>query len=129
VDLSRVESIPPGVVPALRGAGEQLLMISGTGRIERVALDGMVLASSELGVRTVVATGAYVDSDDVPDLLGSTFDSALVAVSGSTLRPLWRVALGAAPGSSVVADVDGYGRAEIVVVTSDGRRKLLRPAV
>ncbi|MFC3149145.1 PQQ-binding-like beta-propeller repeat protein [Piscinibacterium candidicorallinum] len=127
VDLARVESIAPVVAPMRdRAEGEQWWLISGAGRLARVALDGRELAAAELGLRVVVATGAFVDADDVPDLLVSTFDGELVAVSGATLRPLWRVSLGGAPGSAVVADVDGDGQAEIVVITSDGRLVLLR---
>jgi hypothetical protein len=127
VDLARVESIPPVVAPLQdRAAGEQWWLIGGAGRVARVGLDGRELAAAELGLRVVVATGAFIDADDVPDLLVSTFDGELVAVSGATLQPLWRVPLGGAPGSAVVADVDGDGRAEIVVVTSDGRLVLLR---
>jgi hypothetical protein len=42
--------------------------------------------------------------------------------------PLWRAAVGAALRDVLIADVDGNGKAEIIVETDDGRIRILGKA-
>ncbi len=58
----------PVVAPLRDRAGsEQWWLIGGADRIARVALDGRELAADELGLRMLVATGAFINADDAPD--------------------------------------------------------------
>jgi outer membrane protein assembly factor BamB len=125
LDDRRVESIPP-VIGRVAEGQNGLFQVSGSGLLRRMSLDGTLVARKDLDVDVLTMTGAYVDQDDVVDLLVSTYQGELVAVSGADLRVLWRVRLDGPPGPAVTTDVDGDGRGEIVVISEAGNLHVLQ---
>lgn len=128
LDDRKVESIPPVIGRVGSGVEEALFQISGTGRLRIMTLEGAMVAERDLGVPALTMTGAYVDGDGVVDLLVSTYQGELLAVSGATLQVMWRIQLDGSPGPAVATDIEGDGLGEIVVITSDGQLRVLRPA-
>lgn len=126
LDDRKVESIPPVIGRVDNDGTDMLFQISGTGRLRRMTLEGTVMSERDLEVPVLTMTGAYVDGDDVVDLLVSTYQGKLLAVSGATLEPLWRLRLDGTPGPAVATNIDGDGYGEIIVITSDGYLRLLR---
>ncbi len=127
IDERRIESLP--VVVGRRGLNESdsIFQITGAGDLRVFNIEGGLINSKSFEVPVVTMTGAYVDSDDAIDLLLSTFDGQLIAVSGSSLKILWSVKLGAAVGTAVATNIDGGSRGAIVVITSDGKLHVLKP--
>jgi outer membrane protein assembly factor BamB len=128
LDPRLVESIPPVIGRVGRGNEEGLFQISGAGRLRAMTLSGSLVGEVALDVPALAMTGAYVDADDVVDLLVSTYRGEVIAVSGAALQTLWRVQLDGPAGPAVATDVDGDGVGEIVVITGDGRIRVLAPA-
>jgi outer membrane protein assembly factor BamB len=128
LDTRLVESIAPVIGRVGQGGAEGLFQISGAGRLRAMTLSGSLTGEVALDVPALAMTGAYVDADDVVDLLVSTYRGEVVAVSGATLQPLWRVQLDGPAGPAVATDIDGDGVGEVVVITGDGRIRVLAPA-
>jgi outer membrane protein assembly factor BamB len=63
-------------------------------------------------------TGAYVDEDASIDLLLSTSDGKLIAVSGKDLKEIWRVQLDGALGTPVASTLNGID--PVILVSSSG---------
>ena len=82
-------------------------------------------AERALNVRPLAMTGAYVDGDDVVDLLIGTYRGELIAISGATLKVLWQVQFDGPVGPAVATDIYGDGRGEVVLITGDGRLRVL----
>ena len=125
LDDPKVESIPPVIGRVERGVNG-LFQVSGGGLVRRMTLDGTLVAQTNLEEGVLTMTGAYVDGDDVVDLLVSTYRGELIAISGADLRELWRVPMDGPPGPAVATDIDGDGRGEIVVVSGAGNLHVLR---
>jgi len=126
LDDRKVESIPPVVGRGASGA-DALFQISGAGRLRMMTLQGALIAERALNVRPLAMTGAYVDGDDVVDLLVGTYRGELIAISGATLQELWRVQFDGPVGPAVATDIHGDGRGEIVLITGDGTLRVLAP--
>lgn len=125
LDDRKVESLPPVVGRGAGKGGEWMFQISGSGVLRRMAADGTDRSQVDLNVPVLSMTGAYIDRDDSVDLLVSTYRGEVIAICGDTLRELWRVQLSGAAGPAVATDLNGDGRGEIVVVTSDGVVRVL----
>jgi len=126
LDDHRVESIPPVIGSGAEGT-DLLFQISGAGMLRVMTLQGALVAERAFYLRPLAMTGAYVDGDDVVDLLVSTYDGQFIAISGATLRVLWRVQFDGPVGPAVATDVYGDGRGEVVLITADGRLRILAP--
>src|SRR4030095_12547238 len=120
------ESIPPVIGSGAEGT-DLLFQISGAGMLRVMTLQGALVAERAFYRRPLAMTGAYVDGDDVVDLLVSTYDGQFIAISGATLRVLWRVQFDGPVGPAVATDVYGDGRGEVVLITADGRLRILAP--
>ena len=117
----KLESIPPVVMAdSTDPSGRTFASISGQGRVSIIGVTGAVLRSRDVGNSVATVTGALLDDDNDSDLLVSTADGHLVALSGATLAELWRVNLNSTGGPAVVTDLDADGVPEIVVVSGDG---------
>jgi len=125
LDERKVESIPPVVGRLHAKGGAALFQVSGAGVLRRLSSDGSDQVEVDLKVPALTMTGAFVDSDDYVDLLVSTYRGEVIAVSGATMEELWRVQLDGAAGPAVATDIDGDGRGEIAVITSDGSLRIL----
>ena len=128
LDDRKVESIPP-VIGRIGAGADALFQISGAGRLRMMTLQGAPVGERALNVRPLAMTGAYVDGDDVIDLLVSTYTGELIAVSGATLQVLWRVQFDGPVGPAVATDIRGDGRGEIVLITGDGTLRVLAPSL
>lgn len=124
-DPRRQEAIPPVVGAFDVQRADHVFTANGSGVLSVFSLDGDLLARRATGLSVRTMTGAYIDADETLDMLVSTFEGELAAVSGKSLTELWRVRLGAAGGPAIVTDVDGDGDGEIAVITSDGRLLLV----
>jgi hypothetical protein len=127
IDERRIESLPVVVGRRALNESDSFFQITGAGDLRVFNIAGELVNSKSFAVPVVTMTGAYVDSDDAIDLLISTFDGQLIAVSGSSLKILWSVKLGAAVGTAVATNIDGGSQGAIVVITSDGRLHTLKP--
>jgi outer membrane protein assembly factor BamB len=126
LDDRKVESIPP-VIGRIGARADALFQISGTGRLRKMTLQGALVVERALNVRPLTMTGAYVDGDDVVDLLVGTYNGELIAISGATLQELWRVQFDGPVGPAVATDIHGDGRGEILLITGDGTLRVLAP--
>jgi outer membrane protein assembly factor BamB len=126
ISVRKVESIPPVIVSdATISGGFSIASVSGTGVARILTPAGEEIRRKGLGLRVNTITGALVDGDDVTDLLISTADGNLVAVSGSTLDTLWTIDLKAPSGPAVVTDLNADGQTELVIVSGNGVLHLL----
>jgi outer membrane protein assembly factor BamB len=124
LDDRKVESIPAVIGNGAEGK-DFLFQISGAGRLRVLTLQGRLVAERALNVRPLAMTGAYVDGDDVVDLLIGTYRGELIAISGATLKVLWQVQFDGPVGPAVATDIYGDGRGEVVLITGDGRLRVL----
>lgn len=127
LDERRLEALPVVLGARASNGGEWVFQVNGSGLLRVHDLAGNLRDSTDIAASVVAMTGAYIDSDAAVDLLVSTLDGRLIAVSGSTLKVLWEISLGAAVSTAVATDLDGDGRGEIVVITSDGMLHVLQP--
>jgi outer membrane protein assembly factor BamB len=126
ISVRKVESIPPVIVSdATISGGFSIASVSGTGVARILTPAGEEIRRKGLGLRVNTITGALVDGDDVTDLLISTADGNLAAVSGATLDTIWTIDLEAPSGPAVVTDLNADGQTEIVIVSGNGVLHLL----
>lgn len=118
--LRKTESLPP--VVGRYGENNRTYTINGAGELR--FFDGVSHSFGfNLGKNIVAMTGAFVDGDQFTDLLISTFDGELIAISGKILAPIWQKKFDAIPGPAVASVING--KPAILIVTSDGILRVL----
>jgi outer membrane protein assembly factor BamB len=118
IDPRRIESLPVVIGKQSRLGEERVFRINGTGDLAVYDKSGQLLQQEQWRAPVVAMTGAYVDEDASIDLLLSTSDGQLIAVSGKDLKEIWRVQLDGALGTPVASTLNGI---DPVILVSSSR--------
>lgn len=107
LDQRRIESLPVVIGRQSRMGEEHIFRINGTGDLSVFDRTGRLQQQTKLNTPVVVMTGAYIDTDESIDLLLSTSDGKLIAISGKDLKEIWTIQLDGALGTPIATTLDG----------------------
>jgi hypothetical protein len=125
IDQRRIEPLPVVIGKQSRMGDDRIFKVNGSGEVSVYDLSGQLLQLAKFQVPVVSMTGAFVDRDDSIDLLLSTSDGKLLAISGKDLREIWSAQLNGALGTPVATTLNGL-ESVIVVASSTGSLYVLR---